>query len=147
MSVTTILTPGRGVSVGPATANRVVELSIPNIAVAVSSPRARVNSGRIHSGQMSFIACDQQALIRFGSTVVEPGSDQVPRETPSFCGSGLHQVLNGRDGIGLRCVPLNEGNVHILSYTNRHEDGLVDAIQRLMQAVVLNEQVGIGELD
>ncbi len=45
----------------------------------------------------------------------------------------------GRDGIGLRFAPFDDGVVHILRDPNRHQGGLVDPVQRAVQAVVLND--------
>jgi len=37
--------------------------------------------------------------------------------------------------------------VHILCYPDRHHGSLVDLIQRAMQAIVLDEDVGVADLD
>jgi hypothetical protein len=70
---------------------------------------------------------------------VESRSEQLPRETPSFRGSAVHEPLYGRDGIGLHFASSDDRNVRILRDANRQQGRLVHAVQRVMQAVVLNE--------
>ena len=52
-------------------------------------------------------------------------------------------------GIGLGCgrAPVDDVVTHVLRDANRHQDGLVDTLQRLIQTVVLDDLVGIGQLD
>jgi hypothetical protein len=51
----------------------------------------------------------------------------------------VHEPLYGRDGIGLHFASFDDRNVHILRDANRQQGRLVHAVQRVMQAVVLNE--------
>jgi hypothetical protein len=59
----------------------------------------------------------------------------------------VHEPLRGPDRIRFRCAPVNDRVVHILCYPDRHHGSLVDLIQRAMQATVLDEDVGVADLD
>ncbi|HXR42278.1 MAG TPA: hypothetical protein VN738_07710, partial [Acidothermaceae bacterium] len=59
----------------------------------------------------------------------------------------MHLKRNGCNGIDLRRMPVDNGNMHLFGDSDRHQRSLVHAFQRGMQTVVIDEQVGIGEFD
>src|SRR3954452_3791825 len=89
----------------------------------------------------------QFAPFRCGSFVVGAVAEQLPCEPTRFCSSCVHEPLHGPHRIWLRRAPLNDGVVHILCYADRHHSGLVDLVQRAIEAIVLDEDIGIADLD
>jgi len=86
-------------------------------------------------------------LFRCGSCAVEPGSEQLPREAASFCSSGVQQPLYRREGISLRRAPFHYGVVQIFRYADRQQSSLADMVQRAIQTIVFDEEVGVADLD
>ena len=74
-------------------------------------------------------------------------SEQLPREAASFCSSGVQQPLYRREGISLRRAPFHYGVVQIFRYADRQQSSLADMVQRAIQTIVFDEEVGVADLD